>query len=85
MAQISIAMPADLQHWVDARVTGGRYLDAGEYLRDLIRRDQEDGGDCDEADEMRALVAEGDASGVSAESPLDVLRRVIAGAEEPRG
>lgn len=36
---LTIDFPPDLQEWIDYRLAQGRYIDAGEYLRDLIRRD----------------------------------------------
>ncbi len=37
-----IVMPATMLAWIDARVRASRYLDAGDYIRALVRRDQED-------------------------------------------
>jgi antitoxin ParD1/3/4 len=41
MASLNISLPEPLREWIDAQITGGRYGNASEYLRDLIRRDQE--------------------------------------------
>lgn len=40
MAQMSVLLPVDLQNWTDARVAEGHYESAGDYVRDLVRRDQ---------------------------------------------
>lgn len=39
-AAASVRLPHDMLAWVEARVRSARYLDAGDYLRELIRRDQ---------------------------------------------
>ncbi len=38
---LTIDFPPDLRAWIDYRLAEGRYIDAGEYLRDLIRRDMD--------------------------------------------
>ena len=38
---LTIDISSDLQAWIDQRLAEGRHVDAGDYLRDLIRRDQE--------------------------------------------
>ena len=41
MPSLNISLPAPLREWVKAQIKGGRYGNASEYLRELIRRDQE--------------------------------------------
>jgi antitoxin ParD1/3/4 len=41
MASLNISLPAPLREWIEAQIKGGRYGNASEYLRELIRRDQE--------------------------------------------
>lgn len=41
MITLTIDLPDALEHWVASRVTQGGYIDAGEYVRDLIRRDRD--------------------------------------------
>lgn len=41
MPSLNISLPAPLRDWIDAQIKGGRYGNASEYLRELIRRDQE--------------------------------------------
>ena len=64
MASLNISLPAVLRQWVDSQVQGGRYGNASEYLRELIRRDQERQAQ----DRLEALLLEGVRSGES--SPL---------------
>jgi antitoxin ParD1/3/4 len=41
MPQMNISLPDKLKQWAEARVAEGRYSSASDYVRDLMRRDQE--------------------------------------------
>ena len=41
MPSMNISLPEPLREWVEAQIKRGRYGNASEYLRELIRRDQE--------------------------------------------
>ena len=41
MTSMNISLPEPLREWVEAQIKRGRYGNASEYLRELIRRDQE--------------------------------------------
>lgn len=41
MASLNISLPAPLREWIESQVQRGRYGNASEYVRELIRRDQE--------------------------------------------
>ena len=56
---MSFALPEELRAYVDERVASGQYGNTSEYLRDLIRRDQQEQA----VDRLRALVVEGLESG----------------------
>lgn len=77
MAQLTISMPDALQEWVDARIAQGRYADAADYLRDLVRLDQRS----DDRLWLKAMIDEGLASGVLDQDPRDVVAEIIA--EDP--
>lgn len=76
MANLNVSMPPALEQWVDSRLAQGRYADAADYVRDLVRRDQE----AAEYDRqwVRAKIEEGFASGVVDAEPEDVLREIMA-------
>jgi antitoxin ParD1/3/4 len=59
MATMNVSLPDRMRDFVEDRVKTGRYANASDYVRDLIRRDQEKREAL-----VRALV-EGEASGVS--------------------
>ena len=39
---MSFALPETMRHYIDARVASGHYGNTSEYIRDLIRKDQEE-------------------------------------------
>ncbi len=41
MAQMNISLPDGLKSWAEARVAEGRYSSTSDYVRDLMRRDQD--------------------------------------------
>ncbi len=77
MSQLIISMPDALQEWVDTRIAQGRYADAADYLRDLVRLDQQS----DDRLWLKAMIDEGLASGVIDQDPRDIIAEIIA--EDP--
>ena len=41
MATMNISLPDPMKQWVEEQADTGRYSNASDYVRDLIRRDQE--------------------------------------------
>ena len=70
MAQMSVLLPDDLQHWTDARAAEGGFDSVGDYVRDLLRRDREY---ADTLAVLQAAIDEGLASGVSERDPFEYL------------
>jgi len=67
MATMNVSLPDPMKVWVEAQTQDGRYSNASDYVRDLIRRDQ----DRQQAiAELQQLVDEGLESGTAAR--LDV-------------
>ena len=62
-----------MQAFVEAQVAAGRYANAGDYIRELIRTRQAD------VDRLRTFIEEGDASGLSTASPEEVFARAREG------
>ncbi|MFJ1307550.1 type II toxin-antitoxin system ParD family antitoxin [Agrobacterium sp. P15N1-A] len=61
MATMNISLPAPMKEWVEAQSRTGRYSNASDYVRDLIRKDQERG---EKIAAMQRFVDEGFQSGV---------------------
>ncbi len=62
MATMNVSLPDPMKNWVESQAKTGRYSNASDYVRDLIRRDQDRAG---KIAEMQVLVSEGLESGVS--------------------
>ena len=79
MTQLNVAIPPSLESWVNTRLAQGRYADAAEYVRDLVRRDQETAED-DRA-WLQAEIDKGLTSGLVDGEAEDVLDAVMV--EDP--
>ena len=69
MATMNVSLPAAMKEWVEGRAGTGRYSNASDYVRDLIRRDQER---AEKIVRMQHLIDEGVESGVSDKSMRDI-------------
>ena len=56
---MSFALPESMRAYIDARVSTGHYGNTSEYIRDLVRKDQEEQA----RKRLRDLIEEGLASG----------------------
>ena len=83
MAQLNVSIPPALKSWIDGRVTEGRYSSASDYIRDLVRRDQDAAKE--ETEWLRDMIAEGLASGVIEQDAKEVLREIMAERPSRRG
>jgi antitoxin ParD1/3/4 len=70
MATMNVSLPDAMKDWVEGRAQTGRYSNASDYVRDLIRRDQER---AEKIAALQRLIEEGEASGVSPHSAADIL------------
>ena len=41
MATMNVSIPDQMREWVESQIASGVYSNASDYIRDLIRRDQE--------------------------------------------
>ena len=71
MATMNVSLPDAMKDWVESRAQTGRYSNASDYVRDLIRRDQERAA---KLVALQRLVDEAEASGVSPNSMSDILQ-----------
>lgn len=70
MATMNVSLPDPMKSWVEEQTRDGRYSNASDYVRDLIRRDQ----DRQKAiAELQQMVTDALASGVSEHSFADIL------------
>ena len=67
MATMNISLPDPMRDWVQAQIQAGKYSSSSDYVRDLIRQDQE------RRDKIAALqkaITEGLESGVAEDFDL---------------
>ena len=70
MATMNVSLPDPMKVWVESQTQDGRYSNASDYVRDLIRRDQ----DRQQAvAELQQLVDEGLASGPAARMDVEAF------------
>lgn len=70
MATMNVSLPDPMKDWVEAQAETGRYSNASDYVRDLIRRDQERQ---DKIADMQVLVTQALESGISDKSMDEIL------------
>jgi len=74
MATMNISLPDPMKNWVEAQTATGRYSNASDYVRDLIRRDQER---LAKVAHMQMLVDEARQGGISDETMEDIRERAL--------
>lgn len=65
MTTMNVSLPDRMKHWVERQADSGRYANASDYVRHLIRRDQERTA---KIAKIQALVTEGIQSGAGKRS-----------------
>lgn len=78
MATMNVSLPDPMKAWVEEQSRGGRYANASDYVRDLIRRDQERTA---KIAHMQTLVDEALASGISDKSVDEIFDEAMAEVE----
>ena len=79
MATMNVSLPDPMKHWVEDQTKTGRYSNASDYVRDLIRRDQVRAA---KIAQMQLLVTEGLESGVCDRTMDDILKDARSRSEE---
>ena len=69
MTRKTITITAQMNDWVKGRIRSGKYGNDSEYFRDLIRKDQNRE---DSLDGLRALLVEGEVSGIGDRSVTEI-------------
>jgi antitoxin ParD1/3/4 len=82
MATMNVSLPDTMKEWVETQARSGRYGNASDYVRDLIRQDQER---ADKITAMQRLIDEGLASGVTEDTMDDILAEARRQARARRG
>ncbi len=67
MATMNISLPDQMKNWVEECVQSGRYANASDYVRDLIRRDHI------QLEQLRQALIDGEKSGPSTGLDIDAF------------
>lgn len=82
MATMNVSLPDTMKAWVEAQAESGRYSNASDYVRDLIRRDQRREH---KIEAMQQLIDEAEASGIETRSVAELLDAARARAGSGHG
>ncbi|MER8633181.1 type II toxin-antitoxin system ParD family antitoxin [Mesorhizobium opportunistum] len=82
MATMNVSLPDPMKEWVEAQTETGRYANASDYVRDLIRRDQERN---DKIAAMQRFVDDGLKSGIGNRSKDALFTEAVKRAEKLPG
>jgi antitoxin ParD1/3/4 len=72
---MNISLPEQMKAWAESQAETGKYSNTSDYVRDLIRRDQERS---EKIAAMQAVVTRSIASGISDLSMQDILEKARA-------
>ncbi len=69
MATLNVSLPDEMRRLIGEQVKTGKYANASDYIRDLVRRNQS------EYDASNLALIEGELSGSSTKNVLDILKK----------
>jgi antitoxin ParD1/3/4 len=75
MATMNVSLPDPMKAWVEDQAKGGKYGNASDYVRDLIRKDQDRQS---KIAQFQKLITEGIESGVSTRTMEELLAEARA-------
>ncbi|KXI26965.1 type II toxin-antitoxin system ParD family antitoxin [Paraglaciecola hydrolytica] len=67
MATLNVSLPDEMRSWIDQQVASGKFANASDFIRDLIRRNQT------EREAIQLALIEGELSGRSSKNILDII------------
>lgn len=79
MATMNVSLPDAMKAWVEEQVQTGRYGNSSDYVRDLVRRDQER---AEARQKLQQMVDDALASGISTLTKEELLARMRLKARE---
>ena len=83
MATMNISVPDPMKSWVQAQIEEGKYASSSDYVRDLIRKDQEEK---DKLVALQAAITAGVESNEAGELDMESIKqkaRKLAGPDTP--
>jgi antitoxin ParD1/3/4 len=79
MATMTVSLPDPMKDWIEEQVKRGDYASTSDYVRDAVRRDR-DRREPDRKltlDELRDMMSEAEAGGVSDKSLEDIFEEAM--------
>ena len=83
MATMNISVPDPMKSWVQVQIEEGKYISSSDYVRDLIRKDQEEK---DKLATLQAAITAGVESNEAGELDMESIKqkaRKLAGPDAP--
>jgi antitoxin ParD1/3/4 len=74
MATMNVSLPEPMKEWVEAQAKSGKYGNASDYVRDLIRHDQER---AEAREKLQQMVDEALASGITDLERDELMERAM--------
>ena len=81
MATMNVSLPDSMKAWVEAQVERGQYGNVSDYVRDLIRRDQQTR---EQIKTLQDAITKGLESGISDRTMQDILKEARSKAKSAR-
>ena len=72
MATMNISVPDPMKDWVQDQIEGGKYASSSDYVRDLIRKDQQER---DKLAALQAAISLGFESAQAGELDIESIKR----------
>lgn len=82
MTDLSFSIPESMLQWLERRARAGDYVDVGDLLRDLVRKEQERS---QRIEWLREQIEEGRSSGIVEGEPEDLIEEIIAARRSRHG
>lgn len=73
MATMTVSLPDAMKEWIEAETAKGDYASTSDFMRDLVRRERERRQPSMTLEELRAMLAEARASGVSTRTIDEII------------
>lgn len=78
MANLHLNVRSDVGEWIESRVRKGEFASSDEYLSALVERDRDSRSDEERIEELRRIVQEAEASGVSNRTVEEIFEEARA-------
>ena len=74
MATMNVSVPDPMKDWVEAQISSGKYASSSDYVRDLIRKDQERK---EKIRILQAAITEGIESGIAEDFSIETIQKEL--------